>query len=232
MLIPKTIHYIWLGREPMPPLMNEWRERWAFLHPSWEIKIWNETDRLDQLTDGNGTIKCQHSTYLSKCPTLSKRSDVWRYNLLEQLGGLYLDTDFEPIKCIEEITFDKKAFAGKCQIKHSWTQEKPEGKIKTEVGCALIGTTPHHPWMKELVDNIESCDPVEQLSLAFPYLTKITKHHPEVHLFESDVFYPIRWDQLRENSQYKQPVPKSTYAVHQWSSNWFPNGLKLLRTKS
>ena len=35
MLVPKVIHYIWLGSKPMHPLMVAWRKKWAELHPTW-----------------------------------------------------------------------------------------------------------------------------------------------------------------------------------------------------
>ena len=227
MSIPKVIHYIWLGQTPMHPTMTIWRERWARLHPSWTIKVWKETDRPDRLACNDESVECRHSAYLLKCPTLAKRSDVWRYNLLEQLGGLYLDIDFEPNKCIEEIIADKEAFAGKCRTKYDWTQKNPEGKIKIEVGCSLIGTTAHHPWIQDLFDHIEEQDPIAPHSLAFPYITEITNRHPEVYLFEPEIFYPVMWHEYHD-SVAKKPIPCSAYAAHQWSSNWFPNGTKPL----
>jgi Glycosyltransferase sugar-binding region containing DXD motif len=230
-LIPKTIHYIWLGQKPMHPLMDQWRAKWASLHPSWTIKVWRETPELpsNQLMCGNEILECRHPNYLTKCPTLAKRSDVWRYDLLEQHGGLYLDTDYEPIKCIEEIVSGKTAFAGQCLTRYGWTENDPVGKVKTEIGCALIGATPHHPWLLDLFNGIEKQDPINQLSLAFPYITEITSKHPEVHLFSPDTFYPVRWDQYANPPQiYRIPPPKTSYAAHQWSSNWFSNGLKRL----
>ena len=231
-MIPKAIHYIWLGEMPMHPLMIEWRERWASLHPSWTIEVWKEIGRPDRLASGCKTVESRHPAYLKKCPTLAKRSDVWRYDLLEQLGGLYLDADFEPLRNIEPIVEGKEAFAGKCWTMCDWSEKNPHGKIVLEVGCSLIGATAHHPWLRDLESHIEKQSPARHLSLAFPYITKISARHPEIHLFEPDIFYPMRWDEGRQSSRNqtpcKAPMPAKTYAVHQWSSNWFENGLKPL----
>jgi mannosyltransferase OCH1-like enzyme len=236
LLIPKIIHYIWLGQIPMHPAMIAWREKWAALHPSWTIKVWKETDRPDRLANDDETVSCRHPAYLMKCPTLAKRSDVWRYDLLEQLGGMYLDTDMKPIKCIEEIIDGKGTFAGRCKTEYDWSRENPEGKIKIEVGCSLIGTKSHHPWIQDLFEHIDEQDPIAPLSLAFPYITKITARHPEVHLFEPEIFYPLMWRQLHPSSPVSYmsnpPIPESAYAAHLWSSNWFPNGLKPLQNPS
>ena len=123
MLIPKIIHYIWLGNKPMHPLMIQWRLKWASLHPTWKVKVWHEVGGLPntQLACEDEILECRHPGYLRKCPTLAKRSDVWRYDLLEQQGGIYLDTDFEPLKCIEPLVNELKAFAGKCCTRYGWS---------------------------------------------------------------------------------------------------------------
>jgi len=215
----------------MHPLMTQWRTKWTLLHPLWQIKVWRETTptlSVPCLICEGKFLESRLPDYLKKCPTLAKRSDVWRYDLLEQLGGVYLDTDFEPIKNIEPIIADKEAFAGQCVTKYDWSEADPVGKLKTETGCSIIGATPHHPWLRELFSNIESQDPIAPLSLAFPYITEITLKHPEVHLFKTDVFYSVRWDEHKLQTHTVRERPREAYAIHRWSSLWFNNGLKPL----
>lgn len=232
--IPKVIHYVWLGTKAMHPLMVKWREKWTELHPGWTIKIWHELDGLPKhiLACRGELVECRNPDYLSQCPTFAKRSDVWRYDILEQQGGVYLDTDFEPIKCIAPLLDGVEAFAGLVETRYNWTNERPEGLIKIEVGCSIMGTTPHHPWLRELVEHTPERDPVEQLSLAFPYLTEVSARHPDVRLFEPSTFYPVTWDRYAlggRRSLHKEAIPESTYAVHRWSSAWFSNGLRPLQ---
>lgn len=234
MLIPRVIHYIWLGSKPMAPLMDQWRAKWAELHPRWQIKVWREIPEvtaipIPRLAYGGEVLESRLPDYLKRCPTIAKRSDVWRYDLLERLGGVYLDTDFDPLKDIEPIINDKTAFAGRCITKYDWSKNNPSGKLKTEIGCSIIGATPHHPWLRELFGNIEEQDPVAPLSLAFPYITEITTRHSDVHLFNTEVFYSVRWDEYdHRQSHYIKTPPSEAYAVHRWSSLWFSNGLKTL----
>ena len=230
MLIPQIFHYVWLGSKPMHPLMNKWRDRWRSLHPGWQIHVWQESDKLPQhkLISNNEILECRHPEYLARCPTYAKRSDVWRYDLLEQRGGIYLDTDMEPVRNLEPLLKDKAAFAGLCDTRGDW-HLRPGGLIKTEVACSIMGATPHHPWLQELIAGVPSQDPIEQLSLAFPYLTRITGHHPDIHLFPQTTFYPVTWHDYAPMSQHsiaRKKLPDDAYAVHRWSSRWFPNGLK------
>jgi hypothetical protein len=78
-------------------------------------------------------------------------------------------------------------------------------------------------------------DPIEQLALAFPYITQVTAGYPEVALFDTDVFYPVTWDRYAlggRRALKKESLPPETYAVHRWSSNWFAEGLRPLKDAS
>ena len=229
MIRPRIFHYIWLGSKPMPPIMEQWRSKWEHLHPTWKTKVWRGAADTTILQWRDELVVSRRPNYLMGCPTIAKRSDVWRYDLLEQLGGVYLDTDFEPIKNIEPIVEDKSAFAGLCVTKYNWSKIRPEGDLKTEIGCSIIGATAHHPWLQDLFNNAAKQDLVAPLSLAFPYMTRITANHPEVHLFEPRIFYSVRWDEYTHlQSRYIKSPPREAYAVHRWSSLWFNNGIKSL----
>ena len=220
-LIPKTIHYIWLGGKPMPPLMCQWREKWGTLHPDWKIRIWSEApDHIERLVCNSRMLASQYPFLLRRCCHLSQRSNIWRYELIERFGGLYLDTDFEPVRNIEDLIDSREAFAGKSTVTY------PEG-TKIEAACSLIGCIPHHPWTRDLVECVKTRDPAVSRSLGFSYFHEITSRHPEVALFEPDVFYSQRWEQP---GRYKPPLSKDAYAVHRWSSKWFPDGFKPLKT--
>lgn len=230
-LMPKVLHYVWLGEKPMHPLMQEWQQKWVALHPDWEVKTWREVEGLPPhlLACENELVECRCPAYLASCPTYAKRSDVWRYEILEQLGGVYLDADFEPVKCIEPLLDGIEAFAGLCKTVYDWSNANPAGKTKLEVGCSIMGAMPHHPWLRELVARTPEQDPIEQLALAFPYLTEVTARYPDVRLLDPEVFYPVTWDRYARGgrrSLKKEVLPEGTYAVHRWSSNWFTEGLR------
>jgi mannosyltransferase OCH1-like enzyme len=232
MLIPRVLNYVWLGSKPMHPLMNKWREEWANLHPAWTVKLWREDPDLPHhmLSCGDEIVECRHPAYLSSCPTCAKRSDVWRYEILEQHGGIYLDTDFEPALPIDDLLAEVVAFAGLCETRYDWTDQDPAGKIKTEVGCSIMGAIPHHPWLRELVRLTPEQDSQAQLALAFPFVTRTVAKHPEVRLFPPVTFYPVQWDQRAmgggRRALKREPPPEGCYAIHQWSSNWFSGGLE------
>ena len=228
MKIPQTIHHVWLGTRPMHPLMTRWREEWASLHPDWKVKLWRDSPGLSpaQLSCGDEVASCRYPEYLASCPTNTKRSEVWRYDILEQQGGVYVDADFEPVRRIDPLIDDGVgAFAGLCDTLLNWKSDLTGGYTKLEVSCALMGCVPHHSWMRDIVKKIPSRDPLDRMSLFGEWLTNLTHEHPSVRLFDPVVFYPFPWHYyaLQGNkSLQREPTPAETYAVHRWSSLWFP----------
>ena len=223
LIIPKTIHYIWLGRKPMHPLMLQWQGKWKTLHPGWDAKVWSEAPgQTESLIYKDEILDSSFPELLRRCCHLSQKSNIWRYELLHRFGGLYLDTDFEPIKCVEPLMDGLETFAGRCHVINS-----PDETI----GCSLptcpglIGCIPRHPWMRDLIENMPKQDPEISRSLGAGYFAEVTSRHPEVHLVEPDVFYSQRWEQP---AHYKPPLPVTAYAVHRWASKWFPEGFKPL----
>ena len=124
----------------MHPLMSLWREGWSSLHPNWTMKLWSECRGQVTALECNGEIlDSSFPTQLQGSCNLSQRTNIWRYELLERFGGLYLDTDFEPVKNIEPIIKSSESFAG---LGLSFYP----GETQMRANCALIGCTPHHPW--------------------------------------------------------------------------------------
>lgn len=86
-MIPKIIHYCWFGKGLMPQSQKNCIKGWQRLMPDYRIMRWDEST-FDL---------SQHP--LAQCACDAKRyalaSDVCRYNVLSEYGGIYLDTDVE-----------------------------------------------------------------------------------------------------------------------------------------
>ena len=44
MRVPRIIHQIWIGPEPLPEPHRAWIESWRGHHPGWEHRLWTEDD--------------------------------------------------------------------------------------------------------------------------------------------------------------------------------------------
>lgn len=93
-MIPKIIHYCWFGRGGYPESVIKCIESWKKYCPDYEIIEWNE-DNFD--VNYNDFTK---EAYEAK--RYAFVSDVARLYALTQYGGVYVDTDVEIIRPLDD----------------------------------------------------------------------------------------------------------------------------------
>ena len=94
-MIPKTIHYCWFGRNPLPASAVKCINSWRKFFPDYEIKEWNE-DNFDV-----NIIPYTAEAYQAR--KYAFVSDYARFWILYHYGGIYFDTDVEVIKPMDDI---------------------------------------------------------------------------------------------------------------------------------
>lgn len=101
--IPKTIHYCWFGGKPLPASAKKCVKSWKKYCPDYNIIEWNER---------NFDIQCN---YFCKKMAEEKKwafiSDYARLKIVYEYGGIYLDTDVELIRSLDDL-LKYKAFMG------------------------------------------------------------------------------------------------------------------------
>ena len=98
-MIPKKIHYIWFGKGEKNERVKHCIESWKKYLPDYEIIEWNE-DNFD--INYNDFTK---SAYENK--KWAFVSDVARLWVLYNEGGIYMDTDVEVYKPLDEFLNDE-----------------------------------------------------------------------------------------------------------------------------
>ena len=96
-LIPKIIHYCWVGGNSIPEEHQKYIEGWRNLCPDYEIICWNEKN-----------YNIEKNPYMKKAYEEKKWgfvSDYMRKDIVYQYGGIYLDTDVEMIKRPDELLY-------------------------------------------------------------------------------------------------------------------------------
>ncbi|NQZ65866.1 MAG: hypothetical protein HRT99_01445 [Mycoplasmatales bacterium] len=95
MIIPKKLHYIWIGNNPIPSRIREIMDNnKKILGKNWEIKIWTEKDF--DFMDTNPYVKYWYSK-----KQWSFVSDFLRAYVVNLHGGFYFDTDIVLSKTLD-----------------------------------------------------------------------------------------------------------------------------------
>ena len=215
-MIPKILHRIWLGGET-PAVYRQFLDRWRFLHPDWEIREWGDGDfgwlRNQDLFD-------RAAEYVPPDAVYQMKSDVARYEILLDHGGVYVDADTEPLKSFDPL-LGASLFAG-------W--EVP-GKF---IANGTLGATANHPFIESIVSVLPEwagrnkgraatfvSGPRLLSSMYFDLKPDMTVH-PKV------AFYPYIYDELTRDKNRKDPASieyPDSYSVHHWNHKREQRGL-------
>lgn len=102
-MIPKIIHYVWMGGNPLPDYANKNIETWKKFNPDYEIKEWNES---------NFDINyCKYEKEVYESKKFGFIGDIIRFYALYHFGGIYMDVDVECIKSFDSL-LDNNAVLG------------------------------------------------------------------------------------------------------------------------
>lgn len=102
-MIPKKIHYCWFGGNPIPDKYKRYMESWYKYCPDYEIIEWNESNY--DITKNQYMYDAYQKRVWGFVP------DYARIDIVYHHGGIYLDTDVELIKNIDDLLY-QKGFAG------------------------------------------------------------------------------------------------------------------------
>lgn len=103
-MIPKKIHYCWFGNNPKSKLIKKCIASWKRFLPEWEIIEWNEQN-----------YNVNKNEYISEAYKQKKWAfvvDYARFDILNQEGGIFFDTDVEVLKKIPDELLMHHAFTG------------------------------------------------------------------------------------------------------------------------
>lgn len=131
----KIIHCCWFGKKEMPLDQQNYIKHWKELMPDYEIRLWKDEDFEPYLGD---------SAFVKECLKENKPgflSDFFRFTVLYEFGGIYMDTDVEMMKSFEPFTHHKM-FLGYI--------------FDCSIGTATIGAEKGNPVIKAMKEQLLS----------------------------------------------------------------------------
>ncbi len=232
--IPKIIHRIWLGDDPMPEEWSRccqtWREhhRWQ---DGWEVRWWDEVELENQF----GQFKIYHPLLFDKSISPAVRADVWRLCLLHHFGGVYHDTDFECLHPLDALLASGTFIAA---------------DMHTGTLCnGFLACTPRHPWMNTMahraMSNLEDKPRMAGKEILYLVGPGLIANHLDVHrkamakpLKDSEgrvvahacgdtglvvttpgTCFPYYWTEPRPASY------GAAWMVHHWARSWWDDAM-------
>lgn len=102
-LIPKRIHYMWLGKKQIPENLQKCIDSWKKYCPDYEIIQWDESN-----------YDISKNSYMQQAYEAGAYGfvpDYARLDILYQYGGIYMDTDVEVIRSLDDMLY-QQAFCG------------------------------------------------------------------------------------------------------------------------
>lgn len=163
--IPHVVHFIWLGPNPFPKESIDNINSWIEHHPHWTFKFW--TDRKRPLPNrkmqlelvANFTFGALKHCY-QESDNYAEKSDILRYEILFQEGGVYVDHD---VKCFKSFKSFHDSYDLYCGLE---PPHEPVLSSSISVCNNIIGSRPNHPILKKTIENVKKN--WEEIALAYP----------------------------------------------------------------
>lgn len=210
-LIPRVLHYVWVGPAPLPAEHRRYVEGWQALMPEWRIMAWTDAD-IDW-----------SSRYLQQAYATrgwNRISNYMRMHALRTHGGFYLDTDVELIRSLDPLRGEAAVLGFQSVAPGpSW------------VNGAVFGARPGHPFVLRLLRAFAEEMPgwrrmgdghgpglITRL-LRDEGLTRyadVPQQVGGVTLMPVDRFYPYHWTEAFTPAC----ITPDTFAVHHWEGGW------------
>jgi hypothetical protein len=206
-MIPKVIHRIWVGG-PMPAHYERFAQRWAELHPGWNMKLWGDDD-FGWLE--NQDLFDNADKFVPADAVGQFRSDVARYEILSRFGGVYVDCDVEPQKPLDPLV-DVRSFAG-------WEEQG------TFVGNTVLGSEPNSPAMQQMIRVIPEMAKANAGRAATwisgpRVLTRVYNENEDVRdtltVYPQGYFFPYSYSDLRRGEDPARRKYPDAYVIHHW----------------
>ena len=207
-MIPRIIHFSWLGHGPRPSSVERCIATWRRYLPSYQIMEWNEEN-----------FDIHSSPYVEEAYNRRKYafvSDVIRGRALYDHGGIYLDTDVEVLKSFDPLL----------QYRSFWGFEA--GNF---VATSTIGAEKGHELIKAYLDRYAnryfllpdgSCDVTTNVTVVTNLLRErgLNLDNSRQLIGNNNVIFPQSWFSPYDYRIGKLHNLSDAYAIHHFAVTW------------
>ncbi|NDD58241.1 MAG: hypothetical protein EBZ47_03180 [Chlamydiae bacterium] len=152
--IPRTVHFIWLGPRAFPPKSVENIRTWIGKNPGWKFVFWTDQKRAApccgmEVRYVKDFVFSHLGARYDQSENWGERSDILRYEILFQEGGVYADHDANCLQPFDSLHSSYDLF---CCLE---TPHTPFAGQNITCGNGVIGSKPNHPTIAKVLDLID-----------------------------------------------------------------------------
>ena len=211
-MIPKVIHYCWFGRNPKPKLFKKCLKSWKKYCPDYKIVEWNEDN-----FDISSNLYTKQAYENKKWAFVT---DYVRLYALYNFGGVYMDTDVEVVKPIDEF-LKHEAFSG--------------FENQTSIPTGIMGAEKGNPLFKQLLDYYTDkafiVDGEMDMITNVATITKMLSDkgfipNNNYQVVEGFALYPFDYFCPHDYETGVLNVTNNTYTIHHFAGSWLPEEIQ------
>ena len=221
-MIPKIIHYCWLGEDEYPPLVKKCIQSWKEKLPGWELRLWDKSC-LKEIDEPWVQEAYQAKVY-------SHASDYIRLYAVYKYGGFYFDSDVEVLKDFSSLLDYEYVFG----IENSIREHIEAATFGAQQGNVFLlkcmksyhnrhfikenGTYDYEFIIPQVMkQNIESISILSNLS-------DYKADSPSLQVLPAQFFSPKNCDSLEIDK-----LTDDTFSIHHFRNSWFPLKVRINR---
>lgn len=207
-MIPKILHYCRFGEKKMPRYLKKYLKSWKKFCADYKVMCWNEK-----------TYDITKNEFVKKAYKDKKRAfvtDYVRLDVINKYGGVYLDTDVELLRSLDDLLQHRSFFAVQ------------QDGLFVNTGLAF-GSECDNSLLIEMMKVYDSMNLncVDYPKIACPYINTLVlekygykkiKTNQLIEDFDCVVYEPLYFDPLyikKENL-----LCDKTYSIHHYSATW------------
>lgn len=193
-MIPRILHRVWVGPDPLPEEFARYGDSWRRHHPDWEMRLWTE----ENLPSGFVRPECYE-----RLRKPAERADIIRLEVLFRFGGVYVDTDFECLRPLDPLIEGVDFFT--CYLKPG------------QVNNAAIGSVAAHPILERALRELTPREVFgyDKAGTGPLFLTALLRDYPDVTILPPEAFYP-QTDSEREQAYAVHDAARSWKEPDSW----------------
>lgn len=146
-MIPRKIHFIWIGGGAVTREAATFVLWWKKLMPNYQLIVWDK-DRYESIPD-----KPQYAIDAYRQRKWAFVCDWLRAYVLYKEGGWYFDSDLQLFRSVESYSSFRFVSAVEFdRTQYEFHRKTGEGRFGIQIQAAFLGSEPGHPLLRDILD--------------------------------------------------------------------------------